>query len=74
MQGKAWKSYPKDHAPSKVRPMSIEALPQVPMDDKLGSNREQWKANAEPGKTGFLLFFCNKKRLDKCTNLLYTVV
>jgi hypothetical protein len=36
MQVKAWKSYPKDHAPSKVRPMSIVALPRVPMDAEIG--------------------------------------
>jgi hypothetical protein len=25
----------------------------VPMDDKLGSSREQWEASAAPGETGY---------------------
>ena len=33
--------------------MSIVDLPRVPMDDKLGSSREQWEACAAPGETGY---------------------
>jgi len=29
-----------------------QAWPRVPMDDKLGSSREQWEASAEPGESG----------------------
>ena len=45
MQVKAWKSYPKDHAPSKVRPMSIVALPRVPMDAEIG--KQSWAVEGE---------------------------